>query len=108
MKRYTPVMPSSRALRLTWSGTAPAQGLAALGPVSAESLLAAEPGRFERGRELAALRGARRLAFALPGTSDARGNLTGRPGELGTGWLWLTSYATALGPAGELIELIEE
>lgn len=89
-------MSSARALRLKWNGTAPASGIAALGPISAEDLLAAELGRFERARELAAPGGARRIAFALPGTSDARGNLTGRPGELGTGWLWLTSYSSGL------------
>jgi hypothetical protein len=36
------------------------------------------------------------VRFPLPGTSDVRGNLTGRPGPLGTGWVWLTAYRGAL------------
>ena len=89
------VVPS--ALRLRWSGSAPAAGLAALGVRDPEVLLTADAGRLARARELPAAPGARRLAFALPGTPDARGNLTGRPGELGTGWVWLTSHCPALG-----------
>lgn len=85
------------ALRLRWAGPAPAAGLGALGVDGPEPLLAGDAGRLERGRELPAAPGARRVAFALPGTADVRGNLTGRPGELGTGWVWLTSHRPALG-----------
>lgn len=74
-------------------------GLAALGLDSAEKLLEPELAHLTRARELSAAPGTRRIEFALPGTPDVRGNLTGRPGELGTGFLWLTSYATPLGTA---------
>ncbi|MEQ1893812.1 MAG: hypothetical protein ABL998_14825, partial [Planctomycetota bacterium] len=87
------------ALRLRWNGPAPMAGLAALGLDSAEKLLEPEPAHLTRARELSAAPGTRRIEFALPGTPDVRGNLTGRPGELGTGFLWLTSYATPLGTA---------
>jgi hypothetical protein len=96
--RYTALMPSVRALRLEWNGPAPMTGLAALGLVSAEILLEPVAARLERARELPAAPGTRRFEFALPGTPDARGNLVGRPGELGTGFLWLTSYASPLAP----------
>jgi len=91
-------MLASSALRLRWAGPAPAAGLGDLGVDDPEVLLAADPARLARGRELPAGPGARRVAFALPGTADLRGNLTGLPGELGTGWVWLTSHRPALGP----------
>jgi len=91
-------MIASSALRLRWAGPAPGAGLGALGVADAEVLLAGDARRLERARELSTAPGARRLAFALPGTADLRGNLTGRPGELGTGWVWLTSHRPALGP----------
>jgi hypothetical protein len=56
----------------------------------------------ELGPRLAALAtepGRTRWRFPLPGTPDARGNLTGRPGALGTGWLWLDVHHGGLGAA---------
>jgi len=91
-------MIASTALRLRWAGPAPRAGLAALGVDGPAPLLAAEPAQLPRGRELAAAPGTRRVAFALPGTPDVRGNLTGRPGELGTGWVWLTGHRSAVAP----------
>lgn len=38
-----------------------------------------------------------RVSFPLPGTPDARGNLTGKPGPLGPGLLWLTVFRGGLG-----------
>lgn len=85
------------SLRLRWAGPAPSAGLGALGVDDPEALLAADPLRLARARELPAAPGSHRVAFALPGTADVRGNLTGRPGELGTGFVWLTSHRPPLG-----------
>lgn len=78
--------------RLKWA--APGLALADLGLSTSAGLF--EPGvsslePLERSPARA------RFRFPLPGSPDARGNLTGRPGALGTGWLWLTVFHAGLG-----------
>ena len=78
--------------RLKWA-SGPAE-LAALGLKSAELLFAPGQALSPRYEALeSAEPGVRRARFPLPGTSDVHGNLTGRPGALGTGWVWLTAYS---------------
>ena len=80
-------------LRLKWGASG--VGLADLGVESIERLF--EPAGLERLEELEPSTGRARWRFALPGTSDLRGNLTGKPGPLGTGWVWLTVFHGGLG-----------
>lgn len=95
----TPARRSARAPeRLTWA--APDCGLVALGVASADELFAPTRALSPRLEGLAESRGRSRWRFPLPGTPDARGNLTGKPGSLGTGFLWLTVYR------GRLRELV--
>ncbi|HEX6884845.1 MAG TPA: lipopolysaccharide kinase InaA family protein [Planctomycetota bacterium] len=76
--------------RLRWSG--PAQPLSALGLETSALLFAPARELSARLEFLEEAPECTRVAFPLPGTADARGNLTGRPGPLGTGWLWLTAF----------------
>jgi len=74
--------------RLTWG--VPGAALADLGLDSSAPLFS---GGAELGprREVLEDSPARlRVRFALPGTPDARGNLSAKPRALGTGFLWLT------------------
>lgn len=81
------------AERLRWaSGSHP---LSALGLTTSQLLFAPAPALSARLEILERAPGRTRVAFPLPGTPDVRGNLTGRPGPLGTGWLWLTAYESA-------------
>lgn len=77
--------------RLRWA--AEPHALAALGLATSAPLFAPGPELSARLEVLEHVEGRTRVAFPLPGTADARGNLTGRPGGLGTGWLWLTAFA---------------
>lgn len=79
--------------RLTWA--VPGIDLSALGLVSSAALFAPSCALSARAEALAEGAGRAWWRFPLPGTSDARGNLTGRPGALGTGWLWLTVFRPA-------------
>ena len=81
--------------RLRWA--APGLALADLGLSSAELLFAPGMELSARVETLEDSAPRVRVRFPLPGTSDARGNLTGRPGPLGTGWLWLTAYRGGFG-----------
>jgi hypothetical protein len=83
--------------RLAWAGEA--QALSALGLES--SALLFEPGRAlsPRLEVLEETPTRTRIAFPLPGTADLHGRLTGKPGPLGTGWLWLTAFRGDLGGA---------
>lgn len=76
--------------RLTWA--APGFTFADLGLADARALFAPEPALLARMEVLEDAPDRLRLRFALPGTPDARGNLSGRPGALGTGWLWLSVF----------------
>lgn len=81
--------------RLAWA--TPGLGPDALGLDSMRELFepsAALSPRLER-LERSATR--EHVRFPLPGTPDARGNLSGRPGPLGTGWLWLSVHRGGLG-----------
>src|SRR5262245_48417677 len=84
--------------RLRWSSSG--QDVSSLGLDSAAELFAPTAMLSTRLDRLAAERGRTRWRFPLPGTSDHLGNLTCRPGALGTGWLWLTVYR---GGFGELL-----
>ena len=77
-------------VRLTWS--APGLELPALGLASADELFAPTLSLSPRLERLSQSPLRVRWRFPLPGTPDARGNLTGRPGPLGAGFLWLTVY----------------
>ena len=79
--------------RLKWA--VPAGSLAALGLSSSAELFAPSAALSSRVEVLADTPARLWLRFPLPGTSDARGNLTGRPGALGTGWLWLSVFRPA-------------
>lgn len=83
-------------LRIKWGASG--LGLADLGVESLQRLF--EPTVLERLEVLERSPGRARWRFALPGTPDSRGNLTGRPGPLGTGWVWLTVFR---GGFGELL-----
>lgn len=78
---------SMSAERVKWC--APGLDLAALGVASLDALFAPDAARLERYAVLEDSAARLRARFALPGTPDARGALTGRPGALGTGFLWL-------------------
>jgi len=84
--------------RLKWASAGLA--LEALGLESADPLFAPTAATLARFEVLEQTTQRQRLRFALPGSPDARGNLTGRPGPLGTGLLWLTVYR---GDLGELL-----
>jgi hypothetical protein len=81
--------------RLKWAGAGRALG--DLGLDSAEPLFEPSTALSPRLERLEQSASRTRWRFPLPGTSDARGNLTGRPGPLGTGWLWLTVFRGRLG-----------
>jgi len=85
----------SAAERLVWA--APGLDLAALGLDSAAELFAPTAALSPRLETLERSPARARFRLPLPGTPDARGNLTGRPGALGTGWLWLSTYSGGLG-----------
>lgn len=82
--------PGNTAERLTWG--APGLGLAALGLASSEPLFEGAAAELPRSQSLEPGPARVRLRFALPGTPDVRGNLSGRPGPLGTGWLELCVF----------------
>jgi hypothetical protein len=71
--------------------------LQALGLASSELLVEPSPSLSPRYTELERQPGWTRARFPLPGTADVYGNLTGKPGPLGTGWVWLTAYSGGLG-----------
>jgi len=79
--------------RLKWA--VPGVDLAALGLATSAELFAPTAALSPRAEVLADGPERRWVRFPLPGTADARGNLTGAPGPLGTGWLWLTVYPRA-------------
>jgi len=84
--------------RLTWA--TPGIDLASLGLDSAAELFAPTSALSPRLESLNGSPGRARWRFPLPGSPDLRGNLTGRPGPLGTGFLWLTVYR------GGIVELL--
>ncbi len=94
MSMASPGSNASAAERLRWA--TPGLELAALGLDSAEQLFAPTP-QVPRLERLEVGESHTRWRFPLPGSPDARGNLTGRPGPLGTGWLWLTVFRGGLG-----------
>lgn len=89
----TLVARGSERLRWAHAGLAPE----ALGLESTQPLFAPTSALSARLELLEESAGRRRLRFPLPGTPDARGNLSGKPGPLGTGFLWLTVYRGGLG-----------
>jgi len=96
-------VPSSETARACDSGTrerlawaAPGLGLASLGLVSADELFAPTPALSLRLEPRGAGAQRSRWRFPLPGSPDSRGNLTGEPGALGTGFVWLTVYRGGL------------
>jgi hypothetical protein len=91
-----PAGPSTgRHERLRWASAGLTVG--ALGLESADPLFAPSADSLPRLEVLERIPHRTRLCFALPGSPDARGNLTGRPGPLGTGLLWLTVYRGDVG-----------
>lgn len=86
---------SSPVERLTWA--APGFGLADLGLATSAGLFAPSAAALTRLEPLEHSATRARYRFPLPGSPDARGNLTGRPGRFGTGWLWLTVHRAGLG-----------
>jgi len=80
----------SSSLRATWAQ--PGLGPEALGLASLEELLEPAAAPLERRTVLDETPARTRLAFALPGTPDPRGRLTGKPGPLGTGFVWLSVH----------------
>lgn len=89
--------------RLAWAASG--LELSALGLASSAELFEPTPVLSPRLEVLAESGGRARYRFPLPGTPDARGNLTGKPGPLGTGFLWLTVYrgGPGFGGLGELL-----
>jgi hypothetical protein len=81
------------AERLKWS--APGLELADLGVSAPDALYGthgSRPDALERFEVLEDSPARLRARFALPGTPDLHGNLTGRPRALGTGFVWLTVH----------------
>lgn len=83
--------------RLKWG--VPGCALEALGIASSAELFSPLERPIPRAQVLAEDAGQRRVRFPLPGTPDLRGNLTGKPRELGTGWVQLTAYSAPWGDA---------
>jgi hypothetical protein len=81
--------------RLKWA--APGLELSALGIASSGELFAPTASLSPRLEVLEESERRTRVRFPLPGTPDARGNLTGEPGPLDTGFLWLTVHRGGLG-----------
>jgi hypothetical protein len=87
--------PTGTRERLRWAH--PDLGPEALGLDSLEPLFAPAPDLLARLEVLERSTERQRVRFPLPGSPDARGNLSGKPGPLGTGFLWLTVHHGGLG-----------